>query len=121
MAGRGRLHHGAEYGKGVSHGRDARIRSVCKSILCAPRGKMSLAVGDPSLQTRRYGPITIMSIYQRLRANLRNDPLLQRVVRNSSYLFSSSAISAVLSAIQMIFVVRLLDPAGYGLATGIIM
>jgi O-antigen/teichoic acid export membrane protein len=62
-----------------------------------------------------------MSIYQRLRANLRNDPLLQRVVRNSSYLFSSSAVSAVLSAVQMIFVVRLLDPDGYGLATGIIM
>jgi O-antigen/teichoic acid export membrane protein len=62
-----------------------------------------------------------MSIYQRLRANLRNDPLLQRVVRNSTYLFSSSAVSAVLSAVQMIFVVRLLDPDGYGLATGIIM
>ena len=62
-----------------------------------------------------------MSIYQKLRSNLRNDPLLQRVVRNSSYLFSSSAVSAVLSAVQMIFVVRLLDPDGYGLATGIIM
>jgi O-antigen/teichoic acid export membrane protein len=62
-----------------------------------------------------------MSIYQKIRSNLRNDPLLQRVVRNSSYLFSSSAISAVLSAVQMIVVVRLLDPGGYGLATGIIM
>jgi len=62
-----------------------------------------------------------MSLIQRIRSNLRDDPLLKRVVRNSSYLFSSSAISAVLSAIQMIFVVRLLDPDGYGLATGIIM
>lgn len=62
-----------------------------------------------------------MSIYQKIRSNLRNDPLLQRVVRNSSYLFSSSAISAILSTIQMILVVRLLDPSGYGLATGIIM
>ena len=62
-----------------------------------------------------------MSIYQKLRSNLRNDPLLQRVVRNSSYLFSSSAISAVLSVIQMILVLRLLDPGQYGLATGIIM
>src|SRR5262245_4691674 len=62
-----------------------------------------------------------MSLIQRIRSSLRDDPLLQRVVRNSSYLFSSSAISAVLSAIQMIFVVRLLDPDGYGLATGIIM
>src|SRR5690242_5547715 len=62
-----------------------------------------------------------MSLYQRIRSNLSNDPLLQRVVRNSSYLFSSSAISAVLSVIQMILVLRLLDPGQYGLATGIIM
>jgi len=62
-----------------------------------------------------------MSLLQRIRSNLRDDPLLQRVVRNSSYLFSSSAISAVLSVIQMILVLRLLDPGQYGLATGIIM
>jgi O-antigen/teichoic acid export membrane protein len=62
-----------------------------------------------------------MSIYQRIRSSLRDDPLLQRVVRNSSYLFSSSAVSAVLSFIQMIVVLRLLDPGQYGLATGIIM
>jgi O-antigen/teichoic acid export membrane protein len=62
-----------------------------------------------------------MSLLQRIRSNLRDDPLLQRVVRNSSYLFSSSAVSAVLSFIQMILVVRLLDPDQYGLATGIIM
>ncbi len=62
-----------------------------------------------------------MSLFQKLRSALRNDPLLERVLRNSSYLFSSSAISAVLSAVQMILVVRLLDPERYGLATGIIM
>jgi O-antigen/teichoic acid export membrane protein len=62
-----------------------------------------------------------MSLLQRIRSNLQADPLLQRVVRNSGYLFSSSAISAVLSFIQMILVVRLLDPDQYGLATGIIM
>src|SRR5215211_5159627 len=62
-----------------------------------------------------------MSLFQKIRSRLHGDPLLQRVVRNSSYLFSSSAISAVLSAVQMIIVVRLLDPEGYGLATGIIM
>src|ERR1044071_6568634 len=62
-----------------------------------------------------------MSLMQRIRSNLRDDPLLQRVVRNSSYLFSSSAVSAVLSVIQMILVLRLLDPGQYGLATGIIM
>jgi O-antigen/teichoic acid export membrane protein len=62
-----------------------------------------------------------MSLLQKIRTNLRDDPLLQRVLRNSSYLFSSSAISAVLSAIQMVIVVRLLAPDRYGLATGIIM
>ena len=62
-----------------------------------------------------------MFLFEKLRSSLRDDPLLQRVLRNSSYLFSSSAISAVLSAIQMIIVVRLLDPGQYGLATGIIM
>src|SRR5215212_11508676 len=62
-----------------------------------------------------------MSLFQKLRSRLHGDRLLQRVVRNSSYLFSSSAIAAVLSAVQMIIVVRLLEPEGYGLATGIIM
>ena len=62
-----------------------------------------------------------MSFLEKIRSSLRGDPLLQRVVRNSSYLFSSSAISAVLSAVQIVIVVRLLDPEGYGLATGIIM
>jgi O-antigen/teichoic acid export membrane protein len=62
-----------------------------------------------------------MSLFQKIRSSLHNDPLLGRVVRNSSYLFSSSAVSAVLSVVQTIVVVRLLDPYQYGLATGIIM
>lgn len=62
-----------------------------------------------------------MSLFQKIRTRLSDDPLLQRVVRNSSYLFSSSAISAILGTIQMVLVVRLLDPDEYGLATGIIM
>lgn len=62
-----------------------------------------------------------MSLIQKIRIRLQDDPVLQRVVRNSSYLFSSSALAAVLSTIQMILVVRLLDPDEYGLATGIIM
>jgi O-antigen/teichoic acid export membrane protein len=62
-----------------------------------------------------------MSLIQKIRIRLQDDPVLQRVVRNSSYLFSSSALSAILSTIQMILVVRLLDPDEYGLATGIIM
>ena len=56
-----------------------------------------------------------MSLLQRIRSNLRQDPLLQRVVRNSSYLFSSSAVSAVLSLVQGIFVIRLLGDSTYGL------
>jgi len=62
-----------------------------------------------------------MSFLQKIRSRLQEDPLLKRVVRNSSFLFSSSAISAVLSMVQMFFVVRLLDPGKYGLATGVIM
>jgi O-antigen/teichoic acid export membrane protein len=62
-----------------------------------------------------------MSLFQKIRTNLRDDPLLQRVVRNSSYLFSSSAVSAVLGAVQMYFVVRLLSPEDYGLVFAIIM
>lgn len=81
---------------------------------------MPLAVCDPGVSTRGHSVID-MSLFQKIRSSLRDDPLLQRVLRNSSYLFSSSAISAVLSTIQMIFVVRLLDPDEYGLATGVIM
>src|SRR5215208_6407695 len=56
-----------------------------------------------------------MSLLQRIRSNLQADPLLQRVVRNSGYLFSSNAVSAVLSLVQGIFVVRLLGDSTYGL------
>ena len=62
-----------------------------------------------------------MSLFQKIRTHLHDDPLLKRVVRNSSYLFGSSAVSAVMSVVQMIVVVRLLDVDQYGLATGIIM
>jgi O-antigen/teichoic acid export membrane protein len=62
-----------------------------------------------------------MSLFQKIRTHLHDDPLLQRVIRNSSYLFSSNAVSAVMSVIQMIIVVRLLNVDEYGLATGTIM
>ena len=62
-----------------------------------------------------------MSLLEKIRSALREDSLLQRVVRNSSYLFSSSAVSALLSVVQMYFVVRLLSPEAYGLVFGIIM
>jgi len=63
----------------------------------------------------------MISFFQKIYSGLRADALIQRVVRNSSYLFTSNAVSAVLSAVQMYFVVRLLeDPKVYG-ALGIIM
>jgi O-antigen/teichoic acid export membrane protein len=58
-----------------------------------------------------------MSLLQKLPAKLRDDPLLQRVLRNSSYLFSSNMVSAALGVLQGIFVVRLLGDSGYGLLT----
>src|SRR6266508_1954556 len=54
-------------------------------------------------------------MFQQRLAKLRDDPLLKRVVRNSSYLFSSSAVSAVLNVAQGVFVTRLLGDSGYGL------
>jgi O-antigen/teichoic acid export membrane protein len=56
-----------------------------------------------------------MPLLQKIRTNLREDPLLQRVLHNSSYLFSSNAISAALGFVQGIFVVWLLGDSGYGL------
>ena len=58
-----------------------------------------------------------MSLLQKIRTNLRDDPLLQRVLRNSSYLFGSNTIAAALGVLQGIFVVRLLGDSGYGLLT----
>jgi len=54
-------------------------------------------------------------MFQQRLAKWRDDPLLKRVVRNSSYLFSSSAVSAVLNVAQGVFVTRLLGDSGYGL------
>jgi len=59
----------------------------------------------------------MISLIQKIYSGLREDLLLQRVVRNSSYLFSSNTISAALSVVQGIFVTRLLGDAGYGLLT----
>ena len=54
-------------------------------------------------------------MFQQRFARWREDALLKRVVRNSSYLFSSSAVSAALSFIQGILAVRLIGVEGYGL------
>jgi O-antigen/teichoic acid export membrane protein len=58
-----------------------------------------------------------MSLFQKIRSSLGDDPLLQRVLRNSSYLFGSNTISAALGVLQGILVVRLLGDSGYGLLT----
>jgi O-antigen/teichoic acid export membrane protein len=57
----------------------------------------------------------MISLFQKIYSGLREDSLLQRVVQNSGYLFSSNAISAALSVIQGIFVARLLGDSGFGL------
>lgn len=57
------------------------------------------------------------SFFQKIYSGLRGDALLQRVVRNSGYLFGSNTVSALLNVLQGIFVVRLLGDAGYGLFT----
>lgn len=59
----------------------------------------------------------MISFFQKIYSGLREDALLQRVVRNSSYLFGSNTISAALNVLQGIFVIRLLGDAGYGLLT----
>jgi O-antigen/teichoic acid export membrane protein len=62
-----------------------------------------------------------MSLFQRIKSSLRSDPLIQRVLRNSGYLFSGNAISAALGLIQNILMVRLLGIEQYGLAIGIML
>ncbi len=57
----------------------------------------------------------MISFFQKIYSGLREDVLLKRVVRNSSYLFSSSTVSAALSVVQGILITRLLGDAGYGL------
>ncbi len=51
----------------------------------------------------------------------RQDRLLRGVIQNSSYLFSSSTISAILSAGQSILIARLLGPVDYGIVTGVVI
>lgn len=60
-----------------------------------------------------------MSLFQRAKAAWREDNLLRRVVKNSSYLLSSNTISAALSFLQGIIVVRLLGVNGLGVMTTI--
>lgn len=58
-----------------------------------------------------------MSILSKLKDTWRTDPLLRRVVKNSSHLFSSSAIGALLSFAQGILAARLIGVPALGLVT----
>ena len=58
-----------------------------------------------------------MSLLNKITALLNEDPLIRRVLRNSGYLFSGNAMSAVLNVVQGILVARLLGDAGLGLLT----
>jgi len=61
-----------------------------------------------------------VSPFRKIWSILKEDPLLDKVVRNSAHLFSSNSLSLVLSMVQGILAARLLGPAGYGLV-GIVM
>ena len=50
-----------------------------------------------------------------------DNPLLRRVVKNSSYLFSATGITAAISMVQSILVARLLGVAGFGILGAITM
>ena len=62
-----------------------------------------------------------MSLYNKITTFLRDDPLIRRVLRNSGYLFSGNAASAVLGFAQGILMVRLLGIAQSGLAAAIML
>lgn len=59
-------------------------------------------------------------LFYKLITSLREDPLLDKVVRNSAHLFSSNSLSLVLSFLMGIFSARLLGAAGFGLV-GLVM
>lgn len=62
-----------------------------------------------------------MSLFRKAASIWREDGILRRVVRNSGYLFSSNALSAVLSFVQGILGVRLIGIEGFGLVSGTVI
>ena len=58
-----------------------------------------------------------MPLFQNIKTFLHDNSLIRRVLRNSGYLFSGNAASAVLNIAQGIFIARLLGGAGLGLLT----
>jgi O-antigen/teichoic acid export membrane protein len=55
-----------------------------------------------------------VTIFQKFSTTWKEDNLLRRIVRNSSYLFGSNAISSVLSFVQTIVAVRLIGLTNWG-------
>ena len=53
-------------------------------------------------------------MFQTVKRYLNQDPLLQRVARNTGYLFGSNSITMVLSMVQSIFAARLLGIFDFG-------
>ncbi|MBI4760825.1 MAG: lipopolysaccharide biosynthesis protein [Chloroflexota bacterium] len=56
-----------------------------------------------------------MFLIQTIKSRLQDDPLFRRVLRNSSYLFSSNTLASALGLLQGILVFRLLGDTGSGL------
>lgn len=61
-----------------------------------------------------------MNFLERLRQAWQADPLLQKVIKNSGYLFSGNTLGAALSIVQSIFAARLLGVAGFGVLGAVI-
>ena len=57
-----------------------------------------------------------MSFYEKLTTFLRDDPMIRSVLRNSGYLFSGNAVSAMLGLVQGVLIVRLLGIEQFGLS-----
>ena len=62
-----------------------------------------------------------MSLIPKIKTALHDDHVIRRVLRNSSYLFSSNMIAAVLGFVQNIFVIRLLGIEKFGLLTAVML
>jgi O-antigen/teichoic acid export membrane protein len=55
-----------------------------------------------------------MTIFQKIRIFLKENPVLRKIVKNFSYLLSGNIISSFLSMIQGIFSIRILGVIGFG-------
>src|SRR5215204_4613133 len=62
-----------------------------------------------------------MFLIPKIKTSLHDDHVIRRVLRNSSYLFSSNMVAAVLGFVQNIFVIRLLGIEKFGAFTAIML